>query len=83
MLWEFSAGSRKIFRVGVARGREHEQLAEKIAFLYNYNVASVAYVSHACFILMGTDKGLVKKALELIQCESGLPTKRFVMHKTT
>jgi len=71
-----------VFDQSLPRGREPEQLAGKLAFLYNQGIASIAYVSHACFILMGTNKELVKKALELIQCESGLPTSRFVMNKT-
>ena len=72
-----------VFDQSLARGRERERLAGKLTYLYNHGIASFAYVSHACFILMGTNKELVKEALELIQCESGLPTSRFVMSMTT
>lgn len=72
-----------VFDQSLARGREREQLEEKLAYLHKHGITSLAYVSHACFILMSTRKELVKKALRAIQGESGLPTSRFQMSKTT
>jgi hypothetical protein len=72
-----------IFDQSLARGREREQLEKKLVYLDMHTIACFAYVSHACFILMGTRKELVKKALEVIQRESRLPTSRFLMSKTT
>jgi len=72
-----------VFDQSLARGREREQLAEKLTYLDKHGISSFAYVSHACFILMGTREEFLKKALEVIQGESGLPTSCFVMNKTT
>lgn len=72
-----------VFDQSLARGREREQLAEKLTYLDKHGISSFAYFSHACFILMGTREEFLKKALEIIQGESGLPTNRFVMNKTT
>jgi hypothetical protein len=72
-----------VFDQSLARGREREQLAEKMAFLGKRGVYSFAYVSHACFILMSTDQELVKKASGVIQDASALPAARFVMDTRT
>ena len=72
-----------VFDQSLARGREREQLAKKLAFLDMHRIGCFAYVSHACFILMGTRREFVKKAFEVIQGESRLPTGRFLISKTT
>lgn len=69
-----------VFDQSLARGRERQQLAEKMAFLEEHGVFSFAYVSHACFILMSASEELIKKAWEVVQGESRLPAARFVMN---
>lgn len=76
-----------VFDQSLVRGRERKQLVEKMALLGEHAVDSFAYISHASFILMSTDRELLTKALRVIQDASGLPAARFAMntapHKTT
>jgi hypothetical protein len=69
-----------VFDKSLARGRESEQLQVKLDYLYERGIASAAYVSHACFILMATNEELIGKALGMIERESGLPTTRFLVN---
>jgi len=68
-----------VFDQALARGREREQLAEKMAFLGDHTIASLAYFSHASFILMSKNQELIKKASEAVQDASRLPSSRFLV----
>ncbi|HLA78807.1 MAG TPA: hypothetical protein VJU18_14615 [Vicinamibacteria bacterium] len=67
-----------VFDQSLARGREREQLEGKLSALALHGLHSVAYVSHACFVLVGTNRPLVKRAFEVLKTESKLPESRFV-----
>lgn len=67
-----------VFDQSLPRGREREHLAKKIAFFEEHGVFSLAYVSHACFILMSSQDELIDKAWKVIQDESRLPAARFI-----
>ena len=72
-----------VFDQSLARGRERQQLNQKMAFLEQQGVFSFAYVSHACFILMSASQELMKKAWEAVLGESRLPIARFALIQTT
>ena len=62
----------------LARGRGREQLEGKLSALAVHGLHGVAYVSHACFVLVGKNRALAKKAFEVLKTESRLPESRFV-----
>jgi hypothetical protein len=67
-----------VFDQSVARGAERQQLQDKLSNLAACGVHGVAYVSHACFVLVGMDHSAVAAALESLKRESGLPGCRFL-----
>jgi len=67
-----------VFDQSLARGREREQLEGKLSALTVHGLHGVAYVSHACFVLVGKNRALVKRAFEALKTESRLPEGRFV-----
>lgn len=67
-----------VFDQSVARGRERQQLEEKLAALAAHHVHGWAYMSHACFLLLGCDGPTVKRAVQVVQAQSRLPASRFV-----
>lgn len=67
-----------VFDQSVARGREREQLAKKTAALKAHGLFSTAYVSHACFLFVASDRRLLDKAVRSLQRASHLPSSRFV-----
>lgn len=78
------AGSRPerltlVFDKSVARGKEREQMEGKIAALADDGLHGFAYVSHACFLLVGRNGDAVVKALKAIQHQSRLPESRFLV----
>lgn len=68
-----------VFDQSLARGSERQQLTNKLKTFSTQGVYSVAYVSHACFVLLGRDKFLVDSAFNVLQSESRLPYSRFLM----
>ncbi|OYD16166.1 hypothetical protein CH330_03560, partial [candidate division WOR-3 bacterium JGI_Cruoil_03_51_56] len=52
-----------VFDQSVARGKEKQQLCQKLSCLQSHGLSAVAYISHACFILVGRDAELVDRAL--------------------
>ena len=68
-----------VFDQSLARGKECQQMKHKLSKLAERCVYGVAYVSHACFVLVGTDQSSVESALETIKRESGLPEPRFLI----
>lgn len=71
-----------VFDKSVARGREEEQLRAKLKTLSSEGIHGVAYVSHACFLLVGRNSALVDRATQALLEESKLPEERFVKTET-
>jgi len=67
-----------IFDQSLARGAERQQLNDKLHTFAANGVHAVAYVSHACFVLMGKNSSLLEKAFDVLQSESRLPRNRFL-----
>lgn len=67
-----------VFDQSLARGAERRQLEGKLSTFAVQGIHGVAYVSHACFVLVGTDSALVETALENLKRESRLPDSRFL-----
>lgn len=67
-----------VFDQSLARGSERQQLQSKLQTFAAHGVRSVAYVSHACFVLLGRDNSLVESAFDVLQSESRLPRGRFL-----
>lgn len=69
-----------VFDQSLARGREREQLRDKLSYFAVHGLHGFAYASHACFVFVGKDS-LVTKALETLKRESRLPDSRFVVQE--
>ena len=67
-----------VFDQSLARGAERRQLEGKLSTFAVQGIYGVAYVSHACFVLVGTDSSLVETTLENLKGESRLPDSRFL-----
>jgi len=67
-----------VFDQSLARGSERQQLQKKLQAFSTQGIHSVAYVSHACFVVLGSDNSLIESALRLIYDESRLPHSRFL-----
>jgi hypothetical protein len=67
-----------VFDQSVARGKERQQMDAKLSALAVRGLHGMAYVSHACFLLVGRDSNLVKKATHMVREESRLPASRFI-----
>lgn len=72
-----------VFDQSLARGQERPQLELKQAALKAAGIHTVAYVSHACYFLVGLDAPSVGMALETLLRESWLPGSRFLPMVTT
>ncbi|MGA7493863.1 MAG: hypothetical protein WB930_14365 [Syntrophobacteraceae bacterium] len=68
-----------VFDQSLARGKEREQLSAKLSTLASDGVHGFAYISHACFVLLGCDKKLIQRALDAIKSASLLPSDRFIL----
>jgi hypothetical protein len=67
-----------VFDQCLSRGREaRTQLQEKLAALADGGVTGFAYVSHACFLLVGCDDGQLRRARRLLTADAHLPAARF------
>ncbi len=67
-----------VFDQSVARGNERQQLEAKLSAFAHRGLHGLAYVSHACFLLVGSDGDLMKKAAQVLEEESRLPAGRFI-----
>jgi hypothetical protein len=67
-----------VFDQSVARGRERPQLERKLRLLGDHGLKGLAYVSHACFLLVGCDGRLLERAYDAVRANSGLPEERFL-----
>jgi len=67
-----------LFDQALARGAQSNQLRAKLMSLADEGITGFAYVSHACFLLVGRDESSVENAYHTIIRESRLPESRFV-----
>jgi hypothetical protein len=67
-----------VFDQSLARGAERKQLESKLSIFANQGILGIAYVSHACFVLMGKNRGVLESAFETLKRESRLPESRFL-----
>ncbi|MGH9363918.1 MAG: hypothetical protein ACRD1B_01440 [Thermoanaerobaculia bacterium] len=67
-----------VFDQSVARGSERQQLDAKLSALAARELHGLAYVSHACFLLVGIDRNLMKRATDMVREASRLPASRFI-----
>lgn len=70
-----------VFDQSLARGEERKELEIKLNFFSKQGIPGIAYVSHACFILFGKNRGLLESAFETLKRESHLPDNRFLSLK--
>jgi hypothetical protein len=66
-----------VFDQSVARGQERGQVERKLSYLHENGLHAFAYISHACFLLIGQTEGLVDRAYALVRDLSRLPDNRF------
>jgi hypothetical protein len=67
-----------VFDQSIGRGSERSQVDGKLRELRNHHVYGFAYVSHACFLVAGTDRDLLVQAQARVITESLLPLNRFL-----
>jgi hypothetical protein len=68
-----------VFDQSFSRGQKRRlRLKGKLDALAKHGLHGIAYDSHACFILVGCDAKLVKRAHKVPLQKSRLPPKRFV-----
>lgn len=67
-----------VFDQSLARGSERPQLQSKLQTFADHGVHAVAYVSHACFVLLGSDSSFVEAAFDILLSKSRLPRGRFL-----
>ena len=60
------------------RSSPESQIKEKLSWLADEKVFGVAYESHACFILVSSDKQVLENAVRTLLKESRLPRDRLV-----
>jgi hypothetical protein len=75
---ERTASLTVVFDQSVGRGSEQLHLERKLRELRHHEVFGFAYVSHACFLVVGKDRTLVERARSRIIAESCLPASRFL-----
>jgi len=67
-----------VFDQSLQRGAERKQLESKLSYFANQGVLGVAYVSHACFVLVGKNRSVLESAFETLKRVSSLPESRFL-----
>jgi hypothetical protein len=67
-----------VFDQSVPRGSEREQVQAKLNHMAGHGVAGFAYVSQACFLLLGDSLALVSAARSELLAISGLPEDRLL-----
>jgi hypothetical protein len=67
-----------VFDQALGRGDERSQLQAKLDDFARQGVLGIAYVSHACFVLVGRNQILIESAFEMLKKESRLPEGRFL-----
>ena len=71
-------GLTLVFDQSLARGGEREGIQEKLNHFSNHDLSGFAYVSHACFLVIGQSIGLVDVARRQLLTASGLPESRIL-----
>jgi hypothetical protein len=71
-----------VFDQSLARGKEREQLQMKLGKLVNLGMLGIAYISHACFVLLGKNRTLLDAAFDTLKKRSRLPEDRFLSWDT-
>jgi hypothetical protein len=66
-----------VFDQSVARGKERGQIEKKLSYFSEHGLDAFAYISHACFVVVGQAEGPVDRAYSRIRDESRLPDHRF------
>ncbi len=67
-----------VFDQSVGRGSERKHLDFKLSALATRGLCGLAYISHACFLLVGKDASLMKTASQIVRERSRLPDSRFI-----
>ncbi len=67
-----------VFDQALARGQERRQLQAKLAACTAHGLHGVAYVSHACFLLVSGNAAVARRAYVTLRRESRLPEHRFL-----
>lgn len=70
---EHAQGLLLVFDQSLARGRVREDLDAKLKRLRDAHLAGFAYCSHASFLILGRDAGLVREARSVLLDRSKLP----------
>jgi len=65
-----------VFDQSLSRGGQHSALVEKLAGLHALGLSTLAYESHACFVLVAANDILINKARMILLRESRLPESR-------
>ena len=66
------------FDQALQRGREQDQIREKLKHFRSQGLHGFAYVSHASFVVLGCAADLVKQAREHVLRQSRLPRNRII-----
>ena len=66
-----------VFGKSLPRGQEKAALADKMKALPDRGIFGFGYISHACFLVVGCDRGLVESAYNQVISASRLPATRF------
>jgi hypothetical protein len=72
-----------VFDQSLDRGSEETKLKEKLTHFRARGIYSMAYLSHACFVLFCKNEDLIEQAFDTLLSESRLPRDRFVTDKET
>jgi hypothetical protein len=66
-----------VFDQSVARGKERSQVEKKLSHFRENGLHAFAYISHACFLVVGQNHDLVERAFFRVREMSRLPDNRF------
>lgn len=67
-----------VFDQSLSRRGQHAALVEKLAGLHALGLPSIAYESHACFVLVAPNERAIDEARAVLLRESRLPDSRFL-----
>lgn len=67
-----------IFDQSLSRGQERSEIETKLRHFAGNGIQGVAYLSHACFILLANETELIQRAYSTVIAKSSLPETRIV-----
>lgn len=67
-----------VYDQALSRGSEQSELEAKLRDLATRGLHGFAYRSHACFLLVGSNPVMVRRAHQVLVAEAHLPKDRFV-----